>query len=573
MATEATQDEPASGTLRITELYFKAGAAPSSPPLKVVTGNITILVGSNNAGKSAALREIERACVQAAGAHSGEVVSWVAIDTPTTVEAVFSLLRPFRNPEAPAIDNPGNEQLPIAYVANGGPVATTIGEASVEGILQGNWGALRAMVMPPYTMRLDGRTRFSIPVAAPTGLLLSPAQNYLQGLFRDDDARRKVQDIAHDAFGRYMAIDASTQPGQLQLRMSKERPPADLERALTNEAAEFFAREPLLTTFGDGVQAFMAIIGTVIGSPHKVILIDEPEAFLPPPVARRLAGELARVARGRDVSLVVATHDADFLMGCLVEADDSTVVRLTYDDGAATARALEPVELTPLMSHPLFRSAGSLNALFHRGAIVTESDADRAFYDEINHRLLAVGRGVKDALFLNAQNWQTEQVIVRPLRRIGIPAAAVVDLDVAMDKGPNWTALFDACNVEGSRRQLLRDERDYVAAAFSRCGCDRRAVKTKGLSALGKTDRMRAQAWLDELALYGLFLVDAGELESWLPYVNQGGHSPEWLIAVFTRMAALEGTTDAITPRADDVWLFLDRVACWVHDPARKGMG
>src|SRR5260370_23066181 len=84
------------------------------------------------------------------------------------------------------------------------------------------------------------------------------------------------------------------------------------------------------------------------------------------------------------------------------------------------------------MRNPLLRSTGVLGGLFYESVIVTESDADRAFYQEINERLLRFQpeRGLNNALFLNAQNKQTVPTILAPLRQLGIPAAGIVDVDV-----------------------------------------------------------------------------------------------------------------------------------------------
>ena len=88
------------------------------------------------------------------------------------------------------------------------------------------------------------------------------------------------------------------------------------------------------------------------------------------------------------------------------------------------------------MRNPLLRSIGVLSGLFYEAVVVTESDTDRAFYQEINERLLAESdeRGVANCLFLNAQNKQTVWDIVQPLRELGIPAVGVVDVDVTTDR-------------------------------------------------------------------------------------------------------------------------------------------
>jgi hypothetical protein len=64
---------------------------------------------------------------------------------------------------------------------------------------------------------------------------------------------------------------------------------------------------------------------------------------------------------------------------------------------------------------------------------VTESDNDRAFYSEIYYRLAEKESGYPSLLFVNAQNKQTIRDIIEPLRAFGVPAAAIVDIDILKD--------------------------------------------------------------------------------------------------------------------------------------------
>ena len=48
-----------------------------------------------------------------------------------------------------------------------------------------------------------------------------------------------------------------------------------------------------------------------------VLLIDEPEAFLHPPQARRLAAALARTAKSLGRQVILATHSTDIIQGAL----------------------------------------------------------------------------------------------------------------------------------------------------------------------------------------------------------------------------------------------------------------
>src|SRR5688572_23222321 len=105
-----------------------------------------------------------------------------------------------------------------------------------------------------------------------------------------------------------------------------------------------------------------------------------------------------------------------------------------------------------------------MSALFHAGAVVCEADSERCFYQEINNRLSADGRGIRDSVFLNVQNKQTIKRVVEPLRKMGIAAAAIVDLDVI--KGDTLSDLLKACNVAPAIVQSIGQLRGSLAAHF-----------------------------------------------------------------------------------------------------------
>ncbi|MBK9168926.1 MAG: hypothetical protein IPM24_15855 [Bryobacterales bacterium] len=115
----------------------------------------------------------------------------------------------------------------------------------------------------------------------------------------------------------------------------------------------------------------------------------------------------------------------------------------------------------------LLRSTGVLSGLFYEFVVVTESDADQAFYQEINERLLQFKPewGIPNCLFLNAQNKQTVQTLLRPLRKLGIPAAGVVDVDVLKEGGANWTNLLSSAHLP----QLSHGLVSYVASGGEDC--------------------------------------------------------------------------------------------------------
>ena len=212
------------------------------------------------------------------------------------------------------------------------------------------------------------------------------------------------------------------------------------------------------------MKAFAGIITEIIAGDPVILLIDEPEAFLHPALSFNLGKEIALASSGSEKRLFVSTHSPNFVMGCIQSGAPINIVRLTYRDNVATARLLASEELLTLMRNPLLRSTGVLSGLFYEFVIVTEGDTDRAFYQEVNERLLKFKPewGIPNCLFLNAQNKQTVQTILKPLRNLGIPAVGIVDIDVLKEGGAVWSAFLKGGFVPELERNALADLRRDV---------------------------------------------------------------------------------------------------------------
>ena len=240
--------------------------------------------------------------------------------------------------------------------------------------------------------------------------------------------------------------------------------------------------------------------------------------------------------------------------------------------GVATARVLPSTEILELMRNPLLRSTGVLNGLFFEQVVVTESDADRAFYQEINERLLRYKPewGIPNCLFLNSQGKHTLQTIMQPLRKLGIPAAGIVDVDVLKDTGSQWSGIMDAANVPQTSRQSLATLRTAIRSAIDATQLDMK--RDGGIAVLTGDPREAAESLFRQLGEYGMFVVPGGELESWLKNLGASGHGPSWLIDIFKRMGEDPDSAQYVKATDEDVWYFISRVKEWLTDPARRGI-
>ncbi|MDO8410428.1 MAG: AAA family ATPase [Phenylobacterium sp.] len=417
-------------------------------------------------------------------------------------------------------------------------------------------------------IRLDGRSRFNLTNDQKGGDLLSRPGNILAHLFVDDDSRSAVRNVLHDAFSLHFVIDP-TSLGTLRIRLSEDVP-LDDEQSLNVDARNFHQKATYIKDASDGLQAFTGIVTAVHSGDFHTILVDEPEAFLHPPLARKLGKHLSSLVTERGGSLMASTHSPDFLMGCLQATKDVRVLRLEYGSGKSRGKMVDPIKLESFLRKPLMRSANVISSLFYDGVIVSESDNDRAFYAEVYYRLTEAGVDYPSILFVNAQNKQTIRDIVGPLREFGVPAAAIVDIDIIKDGGKDWTEWLKSARVPDALHLGYGQQRSAIKDVLIASGKDMK--KDGGVDILSGQGRKAADAMFNVLDSYGIFAVRRGELEHWLPELNIPGKKTDWTVNMLDRMGSDPAAASYVTPNGQDVWSFVDKVTAWVKDPARLGM-
>lgn len=553
----------------ISAFQLKFGRTPGSAGDLIPATPVTVFVGPNNSGKSRVLREIERYCRSGQKDANDMVLAdlnFCGIDAERVSHSIERLRRP---------PNPGESQA-LDHIFVGSKYGwLQVPEAQLTQIVQvptGNVQAFCQWYLRHLTLMLDGSSRIGLVGGQGAGDLQRPPESSFQVLFRDDTKRHEVRRMVFDAFGRHFVLDP-THLGQLRIRLSDRAPRDDIEeRGIHADAVRFHAAAQPIDEASDGVKAFAGIVTELMAGDPSVVLVDEPEAFLHPSLASKLAQEVARAALSADKRVFASTHSPQFVMGCIQSGAPVNIIRLTYRGGLATARVLPSDEILELMRHPLLRSTGVLSGLFYEFVVVTESDADRAFYQEVNERLLQFMPewGIPNCLFLNAQNKQTVQTLLRPLRKLGIPAAGVIDVDALKDGGANWTNLLSSADVPSLAHSSFATLRTAVKKAMDATGRDMK--RDGGVAILSGADKQAADDLLSQLKDYGIFVLPNGELESWLKNLGATGHGPAWLIEIFERMGEDASSSAYVRPSAGDVWEYMRQIRHWLLNPARKGI-
>ena len=565
----------------IKTLSLKFGATGNAPGLRLDPLRTTVFVGPNNSGKSLLLREIQ-SYIEGNRSSTQKILGKIQPMYPDPATAETMLDSRISSSKSQTKLEKGNVLVQAIDPSKPIPRYLQLSRVPMMEFIRSNWHAQESGAdgtdaedvwigvfshfVALFTIALDGKTRFTLAEPRDAGDLLLTPTNHLAALFTDDPARARVRDITADALGLFFTIDP-TQLGKLKIRMSS-RAPADTaeEQALDERAREFHAAATDIAELSDGIKAFTGIVSALISSDYRVILIDEPEAFLHPSLARKLGSVSAQLASERSANIFASTHSAHFLMGCIESGAPLNIVRLTYQGRKPTARVLLHEKLAILMKDPLLRSTRVLDALFHSSAVVCEGDRDRAFYEEINLRLaVAAKTSVADGLFLNAQNKQTIHRVTQPLREMGIPAAAVVDFDIL--KGQDLKRLLNACFVPSAEIHSLTILRGDLDAKLGETG-----ERNWRISLLAGPDREACDSLLKQLRKFGIFVVPDGAVEAWLPSVVSGASKESWLVSVFDQMGSDPKAAGYVQPTEGDVWEFVSGIAKWVADPQRRGM-
>ncbi|EOW9393500.1 ATP-dependent endonuclease [Vibrio cholerae] len=552
-------------------IKLKFGSWAGEKPLSLNVTPITVFVGPNNSGKSKILKELQHFCREGSLDARSVIIDDAVLKGIKQEIFEKKLSHLTKEPNEYESIHEGN-----LIVGNYDERMQIPKAELLQSVSQNNLGHFRQWFCQWFlrfnTLLLDGQGRMQLVREQAGGNLQSPPQNSLSALFRDDEKRKEVRRIVHDAFNLYFVIDP-TDLGKLKVRLSEIAPESEImERGVHAEAVDFHGRAKKIDELSDGVKAFTGIVLELVAGDPMVLLVDEPEAFLHPSLSYKLGKEVSVTAASQNKNIFVSTHSSNFIMGCVQSGVPINIVRLTYTQGDATARLLPNDKLLQLMRNPLLRSTGVVDGLFYEVVIVTESDADRAFYQEINDRLLkySPGSGISNCLFINAQNKQTVHQIIKPLRELGIPAAAVVDIDILKEGGQVWSNFLGGGFIPQISQTPLGTIRQALKQKFNDESIDMK--REGGISALPSEEREAAENLLKQLSDYGLFVVPNGELESWLKHLEVGGHGPKWLVEIFEKMGENPESESYVKPSIGDVWGFLELIKVWAIKPDRKGI-
>lgn len=538
---------------------------------------VTAIVGANNAGKSTLLREMweklshqpgfpEQPRIAVEGleivSHGGpqDVIAWLGQNSSFVVQGTSAGFQ--------------RSQMSIQHPT------TLIGAWSEPMVELGS-------LATPLVFYGNAQARFSIGGAVEMRENVDdPPQHPVHYLQDSKDLLDQLSAVTGEVFGVPLTLD--TLGRTLRIRVGEVGIEAP---AIDNISAEYRRRMASLRPLddqGDGMRSMMGQLIPAITAAYKLVVLDEPEAFLHPPQAHALGVQLGRLASRQGIQIVLATHDRNLLTGLLDSGVDVSVVRLSRTEGPAKASRLDYDQLKSLWTDPVLKYTNVLDGLFHRLVVVAEAEGDCAYLAAaLDSETRPAGPIPRIEIHLVPTGGKDGMAkVCAALTAVNVPVVAAPDLDMLSDKaklivlveslGEGWSDeleqlwksatsdlnaprepakvghVVDAVvNALGASREQPYSSsfRELALAQLRTSGSPWGAVKDHGMSAFKGTARRAAGELVRLLNGLGLVLVEVGELERLAPEVAVR-KGPGWLQAA---LAADEQSNSATQDHLDRI--------------------
>lgn len=518
--------------------------------------DIVVLVGPNNAGKSATLKEATKLIRQKN--EKGKVLLNITIEKSGEASDLIGDIDSFSIKQWRGNPEPHYQGLGYNIYA---PAINNSWINSQNGI---------GDLYPVFVNSLTTEQRLNAANPAPNIKLTSqPVQHPIHYLQKDDSLEQKFSDYFRQAFGTDLIVHRNA-GNEVPLYVGEKPIPQVGEDRVSAGYLRELERLPLLHEQGDGMRSFVGVLLNAFISNHSILFIDEPEAFLHPPQARLLGKMLAKdlpIER----QLFLATHSEAFLKGLLdANTTNLKIIRIQRDGNINIVSSLNSSDISAIWDDSLLRHSNVLSGLFYSKVIICESDSDCRFYSAILSSLYeGIGAIAPDVLFIHCGGKHRIPTAIKALKKLNVKVRVVPDFDVLNnisplkeiyeDLGGAWTEVEDDWKlvkreIEQKRPEFLASDIKQEIDNIFKSTQDRILPKEK-ITQIQKTLK-KASAWTEakemgktfipsgnatqaferlqtKFKVYGLFILEVGELESFVKSV--GNHGPKWVSEVLTK--------------------------------------
>lgn len=548
--TQAGENQPAE--LVKPTLSFESVTFSNRDTLQFHQDDLVALVGPNNAGKSAALREMEQFV-----SHSiAQKVIKAATFRRQGTQAEF---RAYLEKHAQRVGDVANYRF--------AGMGYNIHHSQIQ---QFDNAADKSAIAGFFCTRLatENRITSSNPAGA-IALYKEPPTHPIHLLLTDNNLAASISSLFRQAFGQDLIVFRAG-GGNFPLLVGRKPSLKPGQDELSRLFVERLLRsaDPLEQQ-GDGMRSFVSVLLYVLASDHHSIqFLDEPEAFLHPPQARLIGEFIARERRTKS-QLFIATHSTDVLDGLIAGgAGKVRIIRIQREENVNRIKELSNAKTTAIANDTLTRYSRVLDGIFYEHVVVCESDADCLFYGSILNTKAISGDQRADVLFIHTAGKHRMARLAETLRELDVPVSVIADVDLIREQN-SFQTLFeilggDWSKVDGhlrairtsieERRAPLNAEQvaGQIRSALSGVGgvggfpekCEAEIkrifktlspwdeVKRAGRSALSPGQPIQHfDELLKECSAVGLWIVPVGEMEGFCRSID-GGHGPSFVAKV-----------------------------------------
>lgn len=547
----------------------------------IVPKKINILVGPNNSGKSRLLKEIRD---YLSGDHNDlKILSEVSFAFPNS----FSEFNTAYNVESKMFqDSYGNWLLKVYSNKPGQPwdMSTNLENYFTRNInsFGGNWQENCEDIIQRHDSRdffywygalffqyLGTEERLTICKKQKNYGMDTNGTNYLTSFKYQNKLLQELTCKVKQLFHKDIYLDSQTLGDRLAFRVGEN---FDYFRNVTTpdetEARTLFS-ETLLDDQGDGLKSFVSTFLSLNLGESDILLLDEPEAFLHPPLARQL-GEMIGEFHDEDKTVFISTHSVEILKGILSKNQDVNVIRITQPKPKINEiRVLNQEVLNTILRNPLLRVSRILEGIFCERVVITESEADELVYQELIEKIFPES----GLFFAHGQNKQTLATIAELYKEIGIAFEIITDFDVLRKPG-EFLKFLRLMPIEERERSKLQNYantlRNEVTNSVDITGLSEDEIEKKqskkrdevyheyGIRYFDADKQKKLESSLRRLASFHLHIVKTGELETLLEDYGISYQAKSiWIVAAINEIAELKRED---IPQDGSLYCFLDRV-------------
>jgi len=539
-----------------TRIWISKIEFSDTSELEFDKNQITVFVGPNNAGKSAALKELN--LLTRSNNNNSVVLKNINLEKDGTEEELLEYLK---SNSMAQMDNSNPEPFYLGYKYR-------VYGGNLDSYWRNNQGLNDIHSLFVNHLTTEERLTMSNP---PKNISLTKdaVKHPIHYMQKDDSIEIQFSSYFKHAFNQDLIVHRNA-GNDVPLYIGKRPIPKNGDDRVSINYIKEIEKLPLLHKQGDGMRSFVGILLSAFVSNYSLLLLDEPEAFLHPPQAR-LLGKMLANDLPKNRQLFLATHSGDFLKG-LLDADTANlkIVRIKRDGNINKISTLNNSEIKELWGDSLLRHSNILDGLFHSKVVICESDSDCRFYSAVLQSLYEDDSNISpDVLFIHCGGKHRVSSIVKSLKKLDVDIVSILDFDVLNSLNPlkniftecggDWSIIendwkqvktsIDAKRPELETKDLKREilpiiesttERIFPKAKIKEINSLLKKVsawshaKQSGKFFIPSGNPMQAyQRLILELEKVGLLVVEVGELESFVKSV--GNHGPKWVNEVLSK--------------------------------------